>query len=310
MNWYKQLEDSLDYIEANLTGDIDVQELGRLTHCSAYHYQRIFSFIVGTTLAEYIRRRKMTLAGADLQSGSKVIDVAIKYGYDAPNSFARAFRRVHGIAPSKAASTGIVLKSYPRVRLKINITGDSKMEYRIEEKAAFRVVGIGHDLSKNVEESFSEIPRFWESVGRDGTLEELFGLANQEPAGLMGITIAYDTTQGASQGTSRDATNKTGNGLGNYAGCNPRYLCAVASDMNVPEGFEEFEIPALTWAVFEGSGEISESSNAVQELATRVLVDWLPSSGFKLTSGPDIEIFQSDDPADLQFEVWIPVTKD
>jgi AraC family transcriptional regulator len=359
VNWHKQLEESLDDIEEHLTGEIDLRHLGRLTHCSAYHYQRIFSFVVGTSLSTYVRRRKMTMAAADLQKGAKVIDVALKYGYGTPNSFANAFKRVHGIAPSKAAMAGSILKSYPRLRLQISVTGESEMEYRIEDKPAFRVVGVGHELSRNIEESFDEIPNLWQRIASGGTLDKLFGLANQEPMGLMGLTVGLDAdsyaefedaatsdsgavccsdqcfdsintaimsqqgartagenpVQNGSQSSSQNnpqgdsSSNNLGEGLGNYVWCNPHYYIAVASDMDVPAGFTEYTVPSLTWAIFEGSGEISETSNAVRDLGKRILVEWLPSSGYKLANGPDIELFTSPDPANAQFEMWIPVAK-
>ena len=211
------------------------------------------------------------------------------------------------------------------------------MEYRIEEKSGFRVVGIGHDLSRDVEQSFDEIPHLWEQVGSNGALEELFGLANQEPMGLMGITTGFDGSASGTEIKSDGKRSVVANGannccsdeclasinstlasgklsdsaseLGNYTWCSPRYYIAVASDMDVPEGFEEYHVPPLTWVVFEGRGEINEQSNAVRGLAKRVLVEWLPSSGFELANGPDIELFSNPDPTKVEFEMWLPIVK-
>lgn len=114
MEWIDRLEASIEYIEKNLTGKIDPKELGRIACCSSYHYQRIFSYMTNTSLAEYIRRRKMSLAGVDLQQGAKVIDVAMKYGYESPDSFTRAFKKIHGILPSVAQKEGSKLRSFQK----------------------------------------------------------------------------------------------------------------------------------------------------------------------------------------------------
>lgn len=283
MEWIDRLEESLTYIENHLTAEIDYKELGRIACCSEYHYQRLFSYMVGVPLSEYIRRRRISLAGVELQHGDKVIDVAVKYGYESPNSFSRAFKNIHGITPSQAQKEGSRLKAYPRIKFQISIKGDVEMEYRIETKPAFRIVGATVPMSKKVEENMKEIPNFWGKVATDGTLPKLFPLMNQEIQGVMGISTGFVRE-----------------------GDIPTYYIAVTSDAHVPEGLSDYLIDSYTWAIFTGKGPMPQS---IQELEKRIVTDWLPSSGYEYANGPDIELYLEPDPTKAVFEVWVPVTK-
>ena len=160
MDWLKNWNEALDYLEENLDKEIKLEELGRLAGCSAYHFQRMFSYLAGVPLKEYIRRRRMTRAAADLRAGEKVLDVALRYGYDSPTAFNRAFQTVHGVAPSLAKQDGVKLKAFPRIRFKFVLKGDAEMEYQIVRKEAFRIVGFRTPLPMDTEESFQVVPRF------------------------------------------------------------------------------------------------------------------------------------------------------
>ncbi len=143
MEWVDKMNAALNYIEDNLTENIDFEEVARRACCSSYNFQRMFSFITDTSIAEYIRRRRMSVAALDLQkSDAKVIDVAMKYGYESPISFSRAFSKVHGITPKDAKKSGAALKIYPKISFQISIKGEIPMNYRIETKPAFDVFGI------------------------------------------------------------------------------------------------------------------------------------------------------------------------
>lgn len=143
MEWLKKLGEAIDYIEDNLDKEISYDEAARIACCSSYYFQRVFSYVSGVSLAEYIRRRKMTQAAFELQrADSRVIDVALKYGYSSPTSFNRAFQNVHGITPTAAKLEGNILQAYPSIRFKIEITGESAIAYRIAQKPPLRIVGI------------------------------------------------------------------------------------------------------------------------------------------------------------------------
>ncbi|GGC96656.1 AraC family transcriptional regulator [Enterococcus wangshanyuanii] len=292
MEWVDRLEQTLTYIEDHLTEEIDVAELGKIAYCSSYHYQRVFSYMVGVPLAVYIRRRKLSLAGVELQQGAKVIDVAIKYGYESPNSFARAFKKQHGITPSEAQQEGSRLTSYPRIKFHITIKGDVEMEYRIETKEAFRVIGAQKELSANLEENFAEVPKFWQQVSMDGTLNSMLPMMNQEPKGVLGISAGFDGDM------NEESDLKGSEGMS--------YYIAVASDQAASGNLVEYIVPSFTWAIFTGTGAMP---HAIQELEKQIVTDWLPSSGYEYANGPDIELYLDANPSNAMFEVWLPVTK-
>lgn len=278
MDWLKNWNEALDCLEENLDGEIDLGELGRLAGCSAYHFQRMFSYLAGTPLSEYIRRRRMTRAAVDLQNGEKVLDTALRYGYDSPTAFNRAFQAVHGVPPSQAKQAGVKLKAFPRIRFKFVLKGAEEMEYQIVKREAFRIVGFRTLIPTELDESFQAVPKFWAEIGPRQA--ELFPLMNGEPMGILGA-CAYGEEK-------------------NY------YYIAVASSAPVPEGMHEWTIPAAAWAVFSGSGRLPE---AMQNLQRRIITEYLPDSGYELGRAPDIEVYLNRPGEESRFQVWVPVTK-
>lgn len=280
MKWVERLNEAIGYMEEHLTDEIDYEQLGRIACCSSYHFQRMFTYMAGIPLSEYIRRRKMSLAAVDLQgSDMKIVDVAEKYGYHSPTAFNRAFQSVHGIAPSAVKSEGVPVKSYPPVSFKITVKGAEEMNYRIETKDSFRIVGVSVPLHKDIEQNFAVIPSKWQEVSENGTLQKLAGMMNMPPMGVLGVSTCNDSEEW-------------------------RYYIAVASSKE-SDGFEMYTVPAATWAVFPGEG-INES---IQELERRIVTEWLPISGYEYGNAPDIEVYLNPDPENAEYEVWIPVVK-
>lgn len=196
MEWVERLNQSMNYIEEHLTDEIDYEQLGRIACCSAYHYQRMFTYMAGITLAEYIRRRKMSLAAVDLQDGkSKIIDVAQKYGYLSPTAFNRAFKSFHGIAPSSVKNKDVSVKSFSPIVFKIAVKGATEMNYRIETKEAFRIIGISAPLDKEIENNFMVVPQMWQNAAENGTIQKLAGMMDTAPAGLLGVSACNDEEQ-------------------------------------------------------------------------------------------------------------------
>ncbi len=280
MKWVERLNEAIGYMEEHLTDEIDYEQLGRIACCSSYHFQRMFTYMAGIPLSEYIRRRKMSLAAVDLQgSDMKIVDVAEKYGYHSPTAFNRAFQSVHGIAPSAVKSEGVPVKSYPPVSFKITVKGAEEMNYRIETKDSFRIVGVSVPLHKDIEQNFAVIPSKWQEVSENGTLQKLAGMMNMPPMGVLGVSTCNDSEEW-------------------------RYYIAVASSKE-SDGFEMYTVPAATWAVFPGEG-INES---IQELERRIVTEWLPASGYEYGDGPDVEVYINPDPQNAKYEVLIPVVK-
>lgn len=280
MDWIERLNDAIRYIEEHLADEIDVAQLGKIACCSSYHFQRMFTYMAGMPLSEYIRRRRMSLAAVDLQGKDmKIIDVAAKYGYQSPTAFNRAFQSVHGIAPSAVKSEGVSVKSFPPIQFKITVKGVEEMNYRIETKDAFRIVGVSVPLHKDIEKNFAVIPSKWQEVAMDGTLQRLVGMMDAQPMGVLGVSTCNDTEPW-------------------------RYYIAAASSQTA-EGFEEYLVPAATWAIFPGEG----TNQSIQELERRIVTEWLPTSGYEYGNAPDVEVYLNPDPQNAKYEVWIPVVK-
>lgn len=291
MEWLKQLNESLMYIERNLTGTIDIAQAAKLACCSPFHFQRMFSYMADVPLAEYVRRRRMTCAAQDLQSTDhKVLDIALRYGYDSPTAFNRAFQSVHGVPPSAARKEGITIKAYLPISFKISVKGVTEMNYRIETKPAIRIIGKKGEFKWSMEhqESFTEIPKFWTQQAQAGVIPTLLPHMNAEPMGLLGVSVAQykDFTQ---SGTLD-------------------YYIAVASNDAVPEGIDVYEIPASTWGVFECKGPMPK---AIQQMQQRIMTEWMPTSGYQYGDAADIEQYTEGDQSSEDYitYIWVPLKK-
>ncbi len=281
MEWIERLNKTISYMEGHLTEEISYDELARMACCSTYHFQRMFAYIAGIPLSEYIRRRRMSLAAVDLQSGEgKIIDIGMKYGYSSPTAFNRAFQSVHGIAPSIAQKGGTLIKSYPPISFKIAVKGGEELNYRTEEKASFRIIGVSQPLDKEIENNFMVVPQMWQKAATDGTLNKIIPLMNQQPMGVLGVSVCNDKEEW-------------------------KYFIAVSSSSEIDNSLEEFVVPGCTWAIFSGTG----TNRSIQELQQRVVTEWLPTSGYEFADAPDVEVYLNSDPDNAQYEVWLPIRK-
>ena len=221
----------------------------------------------------------------DLQrADSRVIDVALKYGYSSPTSFNRAFQNVHGITPTAAKLGESVLQAYPSIQFKIEITGGNAMAYRIAKKPPLRIVGIRIPLTSDMEDNLRIVPEFWKALLQGEQFLEICKLSNGEPRGILGISVYR----------------------------NPKdiyYYIGVATNSSAPAGMYECEIPAATWVIFENDGRFKED---VQSVFKRFYMEWLPFSGYKYAELPDIEVYPicSGQPVNGHSEVWIAVSKE
>jgi AraC family transcriptional regulator len=264
MKWINHLNEAIAYIEAHLTDEIELDRLAQIACCSTFHFQRMFSYIAEVPLSEYIRRRKMSRAAFDLQNSTdKISDIALKYGYESPTAFNRAFQTIHGVAPSIARSEGTRLKAYPPISFKLSIKGETELNYRIEKKASFKIVGFSEHYAVDIAENFGQIPLFWDKMAQQGLIPKLASQMTHEPFGLLGVSTCMD-------GQSFD------------------YYIAVATENETPTGMAEYIVPACTWAIFESVGALP---NALQDLQRRIITEWLPSSGYEYANAPDIEVY-------------------
>lgn len=284
MDWIESLNGAINYIEENLTKEIDYDQAAKIACCSTFHFRRMFSYIAGIPLSEYVRKRKMTLAAFDLQStGAKVIDVSKKYGYDSPTAFNKAFKSVHGVAPQKAKKRNINLKTFMPISFKIQVKGEVEMNYKIVNKEAFRIVGFKKSYEMDIEDNFKQVPKFWRNTLLTGKIPKIIALNDIEPKGLLGVSTCQN-------GKDFD------------------YYIAAASNKEVSHSMSEYTVPKCTWAVFESIGKLPD---ALQQLQKRIITEWLPNSGYEYANAPDIELYyegnqQSDD---YKCEAWIPIKR-
>ena len=272
--WIEGIQASIDFMEEHLTEELAVEEIAAQAALSPFYYQRIFGALCGMTVGEYVRARRMTLAAQELSRGSgKVIDMAVKYGYDSPDSFARAFRKFHGITPSQAGEPGAPIRSFAPLHLKITLEGGSMMNYSIVEKAPFTIVGVRRPFHSD--SSYQEIPKFWDEWLAQGESRPVMG--------TFGICID-------SEGKNFD------------------YWIA---DLyfpweEIPAGCETRVIPGGTWAQFPCTIETLQDTN------TKIWSEWLPSlTGYSLAGEYDIELYlpSQDGSGDMTVMIWVPLKK-
>ena len=285
VEWLERMNRAVDYMEACLAGEFDVEEAARAACSSTFHFQRLFHVITGVTVSEYMRRRRLTLAAQELASArARVIDAALKFGYDTPESFSKAFRKMHGVSPSAVRTAGAHLKAFPRLSFQIFLKGEKDMDYRIVEKGAFKVVGKGVRVSTRNGVNFTRVPRFWEESEKDGTVERI--CAHTGPMGMFGICMEFDRPQ-------EEFT----------------YMIAVEKPNGaVPADFVEKEIPPASWAVFDSVGPMP---GAVQDVWKRIFSEWFPATGYEHADAPEMEVYRTENTSDAEYrcEVWVPIIK-
>lgn len=288
MDWITGIQNAINYIEEHLTEEIDYEIVAKEAACSSFYLQRIFSILCGMTLEDYIRNRRLTLAGNELSAtDTKVIDIALKYGYESPESFTRAFSRFHGVTPSEAKKDGSKLKSFSRLSVKITLSGGSVMNYKIIEKEAFDIIEKVETHSVENAENSKSIPDFWTRSHNDGTVKKLLDITTDR-------TYIFGVCYG-----NLPENAKTFD-----------YSIATKCDENieVPEGFRKNTIPARTWAVFECKGAMP---NAMQDMWHKIVSEFFPTSSYKPTYEMDIEAYTEGNMGspDYRSEIWVPVIK-
>jgi AraC family transcriptional regulator len=305
MEWSERMNAAIGYIEENLAGEIDFNEAAKRACCSLFHFQRMFFAIIGVTPAEYTRRRRLTVAARELTStNNKVIDIALKYGYDSPDAFTRAFRNVHGITPQAARGPGVMLAAFPRVSFNIILKGGSDMDYKIMDKPPFDVVGKARKFTTVGGENFRKIPQFWDEFIRDENGEKtLVELTQGKPGPVTGaMELGICVGEGVEEGWYDSPELSAG-----YEG----FIYAIGvekPDKPVPQGFKLMHIPEATWAIFESVGPMPK---AIQDVTVKIFQEWFPSTGYEHDTKPELEVYLPGDPnsPDYRCQVWMPIVK-
>ena len=285
-----ELNRLIDAVEAQLAEDVDIDALATEAGTTEYHLRRMFSSLAGMPLSEYIRRRRMTVAAADIVENERMLDIAVRYGYGSTEAFGRAFESVHGARPAEVRAHGGPLRSQPKLRFRLTVEGNTSMDTRITHRPDFRLVGhaarvplVHHGVNQQIQAHIGSIPASEHA--------RLKSLSNTEPAGLLQVSADVDP----------DYTE----------GSELTYLhgVAVAEQTDVPDGLDVIEVPAGDWVVFRTSGVFPA---LLQEAYASSATDWFPSNPWRLRPGPSIVavLERSEDFSTATTELWLPIERE
>ncbi len=284
MEWTNAIQSAINFMEQHITENISAEDVANHVHISSFYFQKGFRMLCGFSVIEYIRKRRLALAGGDLATTDiKIIDIAMKYGYDSPDSFTKAFTRFHGVSPTMVRKEDVMIKTFAPLKLEISLKGGYFMNYKIIDKESFTVLGVSKEF--NYENCKQEIPLFWQRHYEEGN--------GKYVCGMFGINI----------------DEKMGND-------SFEYLIADLYDskMEIPEGFVTRTIPAFTWAVFSCVGPMP---TALQDVSTKIFSEWLPAlKEYEFAAGYCVEMYDAPDKypngtqdENYHTEIWIPIQK-
>ena len=285
MEWNEKLQKIIDYIEDYLQRkeeEIDREEIARIAGCPYPFFQKLFAYMTGISFADYIRYRKLTLAGYDLKSsGVKVIEVSYKYGYDSPTSFTKAFQQFHGVTPTQARDKDTELRVYPKMQTE----GSAACSWRLQKKEAVRLVGKETVISEEMEERARQVTGFWNTCQADGTFSALIAMDEAEVPGLMGMF-----------GNSSERKDQM------------TYSIMVVTSKEAPSGFAEYQMPEAVWAVFDCIGPVP---GAVQAGWKYLNEEWIVQYPFRHAKLPEIEWYASGNAFGDEYlsQIWIPINE-
>ena len=284
MDWAKAVKEAVEYMERHITEDITMYDVASHINISPFYFHKGFSILCGYSVTEYIRMRRLALAGEELlTSDITVLDLAMKYGYDSPDSFTKAFSRFHGYTPMTVRKNKTMINAFAPLQLSISLKGGYTMDYRITKKEAFTVLAAAKEF--RYENANRDVTLFWQehySSGKGKTV-----------CGMFGINI--DPQMG-----------------------NEKFEYLIADVYNpsvdIPEGFTVRTIPAFTWAVFPCKGSLPQS---MQDLNSKIFSEWLPAlQDYEFAAGYSVEMYDmpskypngtSDE--NYYTEIWLPVKK-
>lgn len=284
MEWMDAVQKSLEYIENHLTDELSADEVAEHVYLSPFYFQKGFSMLCGYTVSEYIRNRRLALAGGELAAGdAKVIDIAMKYGYDSPDSFSRAFTRFHGISPTMVRRDNAMIKTFAPLKIELSLKGGYLMNYKIEKKSSFTVLAVSKRF--DYETCKEEIPRFWREHFEKGN--------GAVVCGMFGINIDEEMKNQSFEYLIADVYHPA---------------------TEVPEGFTVRTIPEFTWAVFPCDGPMP---TALQDVNKKIFSEWLPAlKEYEFAAGYCVEMYDAPDQypkgtldEHYHSEIWIPIKK-
>jgi AraC family transcriptional regulator len=288
----ERLNQAMEHIERHLDESVDGAGLARIATTSEHHLRRMFSALAGMPLSEYIRRRRLTVAGAEVLAGDEtLLEIAVRYGYGSGEAFARAFRAMHGVGPGEARRTGAALVSQPRLTFRLTVEGSSSMHYRVVDRPAFTVAGFKTRVPLVHSGPNQAIIDFVRGLGKQA-LERLGKLSDQEPHGIVAVCDDLDPSR--AEGTELDYYQAV--------------ITAASGPAGAPAGITTLSVPSGSWAVFTTSGP---APRAIQELWRDVFTEWFPSNPYRSRPGPEIlRTVLSADGTTADAELWLPVERE
>lgn len=288
LDWLRGMQNAIDYMEDNILNEIEYDKIAQCAYSSTFHFQRMFSMLTGFTIGEYIRNRRLTLAAQELSvSNVKIIDIALKYGYETPEAFTKAFQRLHGVTPSAAREPGVKLKCFNRLSIQITMKGEKEMNYKVFKKETFKVFGKDFVTNFINDQCYRDIPKFWDECIKEGIWAETLKTAGKPKDGIADGSVLFG--------------HNFENGSMHYM-----IVCDVTKT-EIPDKFRVLEIPALTWVVFEVEGNCIAD---VHRTWKRIGSEWFPASNFEHADAPDMERYYGNEKTGYGCEIWIPVIKE
>ena len=289
MNILAQFNEAMAYIENNLLRTIEPRRISQIAGCSEYHFRRMFSFLAGMPLGEYIRRRRLSLAGELLQSEQlKIIDLALRLGYESPEAFGKAFYAMHGITPSQAKKAQTALKTLSPMTFQLTVKGGIEMDYRIVDKEAFYIVGLKKRITMQIKGVNPQMDEVVQKLTPE-IIAELKSLCDIEPKGILSVSADFESR--IEEGAALD-----------------QYIGVATTQFYDGGSYDVLPVAASAWAVFKAVGPFP---HALQEAWAKIYAEWFPASGFESTEGPELLWNESPDTGkpDYKSEIWIPVRR-
>ena len=284
MDWAEAVREAVNYVEMHITEDITMYDVADHVHVSPFYFHKGFSILCGYSITEYIRNRRLALAGQELLAEDiTVMELAMKYGYDSPDSFTKAFTRFHGHSPSVVRRDKTMLKAFTPLKLTISLKGGYAMDYRITKKEAFTVLAVSKEF--DYQNAKQDIPSFWQEHYASGN--------GKHVCGMFGINIDPQMGNESFEYLIADIYNPS---------------------KDIPEGFAVKTIPSFTWAVFPCKGALPQS---LQGVNTRIFSEWLPAlHDYEFAAGYCVEMYDAPDKypngtSDENYytEIWLPIKK-
>jgi AraC family transcriptional regulator len=277
----------MDYIETHLTEAISGKEISKIVGLSDYHFKRMFSYMAGMSLNEYIKNRRLSVANVELINGAKVTDIAYKYGYQSIEGFSRAFREWSGFLPSEVTKNKIQ-KSFPKFSFFIDIRGGISMEFKIEKKEKFKIVGVSKRVPIQFEGVNNAILELAQSI-TEQQRNEMHQLADLYPHQVLNVSYDFDE------------------GFLEEEGYLTHMIGFATTKENPFDDLEQITIEESLWAIFPNQGPFPA---AFQETTAKIYSEWLPSADYEVADLPGISFTQHNSPSENKYsEIWMPVKK-